>query len=178
MENHVAQQQNVGSVSAGRDDKRKKKSLAWLWALLALLALALLAFLLLRNAGDDDPEGVGLSGQECPEYAGKEGKDETTEVASDPEPFFGCQVAILGPIDQMLSADAFLVAVDGGDPIVVVRAEDADELSVEEGTAYGVEGTLEEELRLDDLGDVDQAGLDAYVGQPYVSADTVEPADS
>ena len=174
----MAEGRNVGSVSAGGHDTKKKRGLGWLWALLGLLLLGLLAFLLLRNAGDDDPEGVGLSGQECPEYAGKEGRDETSEVATAPEPFFGCQVAILGPIDQALSADAFLVAVEGGDPIVVVRAEDADELSVEEGTAYGVEGTLEEELRLDDLGDVDTAGLEQFEGQPYLSAVQTEESDS
>lgn len=176
----MAEQQTVGSVSHddGRTDKDKKKGLAWLWALLALLALALLAFLLLRNAGDDDPEGVGVSGQECPEYAGKEGRDETAEVSADPTPFLGCQVALVGPVERVLSADAFLLATEGGDPIIVVRAEDADALSVAEGTSFGVEGTVEEELRLDDLGDVDTTGLDELAGQPYVSADLAEPSGS
>lgn len=173
--------QDVGAVSAGQrgdDSGKKKKGLAWLLGLLALIALAVLAFLLIRNAGDDDPEGVGLAGQECPEYAGKEGRDETSEVATAPEPFFGCQVAILGPIEQVLSPDAFLVGAQGGDPILVVRGEGTDELSVDQEGDYGVEGTLEEELRLEDLGDVDTAGLDELAGQPYISADTVEVADS
>jgi hypothetical protein len=171
--------QDVGAVSAGQrgDDTRKKKGLGWLLGLLALLALAVLAFLLIRNAGDDDPEGVGLAGQECPEYAGKEGRDETSEVATAPEPFFGCQVAIRGPVEQVLSPDAFLVGAQGGDPILVVRGEGTDELSVEQDGDYGVEGTLEEELTLEDL-DVDTAGLEELAGQPYISADTVEVADS
>lgn len=173
----MAERQDVGSVSASHEGKRKKKGLGWLWGLLALLAIGLIALLLIRNAGDDDPEGVGISGQECPEYAGKEGKDETDEVSADPEPFFGCQVAVVGPVERALSDDAFLVAAEGGDPIVVVRAEDADPLEVEEGSAYGVEGTVEEELRLDDLGEVDPAGLEEFEGQPYVSADLAEPSD-
>ncbi|CAA9251691.1 MAG: hypothetical protein AVDCRST_MAG20-2300 [uncultured Acidimicrobiales bacterium] len=175
----MAEGRNVGSVSAGgRNDTKKKRGLGWLWALLGLLLLAALAFLLIRNAGDDDPEGVGLSGQECPEYAGKEGKDETVEVASDAEPFFGCEVAIVGPVERVLSPDAFLVATEGGDPIVVVRSEDAEGVEVEEGTGYGVEGTIEEQLRIDDLGDVDTAGLEEFEGQPYLSAVATEESDS
>ena len=173
----MAEQRTVGSVSAGGHDHKKKKGLGWLWALLALLGLAVLAFLLIRNAGDDDPEGVGLSGQECPEYAGKEGKDETVEVATDAEPFFGCEVAIVGPVDQQLSDDAFLLATQGGEPILVVRGDDADGFDVEQGSGYGVEGTLEEELVPADL-DVDTEGLEAYEGRPYVSAKIVEASDS
>ncbi len=172
----MEEQRTVGSVSAGGQDHKKKKGLGWLWALLALLALAVLAFLLIRNAGDDDPEGVGLSGQECPEYAGKEGKDETVEVATDAEPFFGCEVAIVGPVEQQLSDDAFLLATEGGEPILVVRGE-AEIFDVEDGAGYGVEGTLEEELVAADL-DVDTAGLEEYEGRPYVSAKLLEASDS
>ena len=136
----------------------------------------MLAFLLIRNGGDDDPEGVGLSGQECPEYAGKEGRDETVEVATDAEPLFGCEVAIVGPVEQQLGDDAFLLATEGGEPILVVRGEDAERFDVEQGAGYGVEGTLEEELVAADL-DVDATGLDAYEGRPYVSAKVLEPSD-
>ena len=174
----MADLRTAGSVSHEQDKKGKKKGLAWLWALLALLLLALLAFLLLRNAGDDDPEGVGVSGQECPEYAGKEGRDETAEVSADPTPFVGCQVALVGPVERVLSPDAFLLATEGGEPIVVIRAEDADAITVEEGTSFGVEGTVEEQLRLDDLGDVDTAGLEQLEGRPYVSADSTERSGS
>lgn len=175
----MAEGRNVGSVSAGgRDETKKKKGLGWLWALLGLLLLGLLAFLLIRNGGDDDPEGVGLSGQECPEYAGKEGKDETVEVATDAEPFFGCEVAIVGPVDRVVSDDAFLVAAEGADPIVVVRSEGADGVEFEQGSSYGVEGTIEEELRLDDLGDLDTTGLEEFEGQPYLSAKATELSDS
>ena len=173
----MAEQRTVGSVSAGGQDHKKKKGLGWLWALLALLALAVLAFLLIRNGGDDDPEGVGISGQECPEYAGKEGKDETDEVATNADPFFGCEVAIVGPIEQQLSADAFLLATEGGEPILVVRGEGAEGFEVEDGASFGVEGTLEEELVAADL-DVDAAGLEAYEGQPYVSDKILEASDN
>ena len=173
----MANQRNVGSVGTDRDD-RKKKGLGWLWALLAILALAVVAFLVIRNAGDDDPEGIGLSGQECPDYAGKEGRDETVEVATDATPFFGCAVAIVGPIEEMLSDDAFLVATEGGDPILVVRADGADTIDVVEGDGYGVEGTVEEALQLDDLGDADTTGLDEFEGQPYLSATLAEPSGS
>src|SRR3712207_1640523 len=135
----------IGATSL-RDREQKKKGLWWLWLLLGLLVLGLIALLIARNAGDDDPEGVGVSGQECPDYAGREGKDETDEIASDPSPFFGCEVAVAAPVVQVLSEDA---AVLEGD-IVVVRGEGADTWEIEEGALVGVTGTMREELDEDD----------------------------
>lgn len=162
----MSDQRPIGSVSIADDDRdRRKKPLWWLWLLLALAAAAIVAFLVIQNAGDDDPEGIGTTGQECPDYAGFEGKDETSEVVADPSPFFGCEVAVSAPAAELLGEDAVLLEGD----ILVVRSEGAEPWQVTLGEMTGVVGEVEEELESED------PALEAYVGQPYIDADSAGP---
>lgn len=176
-----AQGSSTGSVSGGR----RTRGLGWLWALLGLLVLvaAIVAvFLVVRNAGDDDPEGIGVSGQECPEYAGNEGRDETVEVAAEPPPFFGCQVTVLATVSEVV-ADGVVVlegGETGGEPIVVVRSDGADAFDgAEAGVLVRVDGEIEEELDVAEvverLDGVDEADLEPFAGQPYLDTDNLRP---
>ena len=155
----------IGSTSLRDREPGKKKGLWWLWLLLALAVIALIALLVARNAGDDDPEGVGVSGQDCPDYAGAEGKDETTEIADDPSPFFGCEVAVAAPVVRMLGEDA--AELEGG--IVIVRGDGVDTWDVSEGAVVGVTGEMNEEL------ESDEADLESVQGQPYIDVDEAGP---
>jgi hypothetical protein len=161
----MSEQDPVGSVST-REPEGKKKGLWWLWLLLALLVLAAIAaFLIARNGGDDDPEGVGVSGQQCPDYAGSEGKDETPEIASDPSPFYGCQVAVAAKVGAMLGTDA--ARLDNG--IVIVKSDGATNWDVAVGQLVGVTGTMEEKL------DSNDPALASVNGTPYIDVDEAAP---
>lgn len=163
-------------------DRDGKGGKGLLWLLLGLLALALIAlaiYLIAQNASDDDDEGAATGASNCPAYAGDAGQDETAEVATDPEPFFGCEVAIIGPAEQVFGTDAYQLGGGEGGPILVVRAADAEPFSFKTGDATSVEGTVEEELDAaalaEDMGeDFDPATLEEFEGKPYVSATTAE----
>lgn len=173
---------NQAGAAALRDGDGGKKGKGLLWLLLGLLALALIGlaiFLIVQNAGDDDEEGIDVSGQDCPEYAGNEGKNETAEVATDPEPFFGCKVSLIGPAETVFGGDAYLMGGGEGDPILVVRGADADAFDFKQGDPTNAQGVVEEKLDAAALAedmsqDFDPEALKDYEGKPYVSAEKAE----
>jgi hypothetical protein len=116
--------QNIGSTSTKGGGDGRKWGAWWLWLLLPLLLVAALAALLAaRNAGDDDPEGIGLSAQECPDDAG------------EAQPRKGSGSCATSAVSSLPAT--------GDEPVLVPRADGADAAHfVEfEGRPY-VEGEL------------------------------------
>lgn len=172
---------NQAGANALRDrDGKKGKGLLWLLLGLLLLALiALAAYLIYQAVTDDDDDGSATGGRDCPASAGAEGANETAEVATDPEPFIGCEVSLIGPAETLFGTDAYLMGGGEGGPILVVRKADADPLEFAEGDNTNAQGVVEEKLDTaavaEDLGeDFDPAALEAYEGKPYVSAEKAE----
>jgi hypothetical protein len=172
----MAQRTDVGSRSAraGGAGGAPKRKLGWLWLLIPLVLLAgLIALLVANNAGDDDTEGVTLSGDDCPGYAGEEGKDETEELAADAGPFLGCKVAVAGPVGRVIDEKGFELQGDqtGGRPILVVVGSD-EESAIRQGELVRVSGELKEKLDPQDLPDgVDSGAYAPLAGRPYILAE-------
>ncbi len=74
-----------GAVSVGDPEGRRKRGLAWLWALLALALIAAAAvFLLARNAWDEgDDSGLDLTND--PSRSGEDADDASTDERSSDE---------------------------------------------------------------------------------------------
>ena len=72
----------TGSTSAG-GERRRKRGLGWLWALLALAAIAaLVIFLIARNAGDEGDDDGNLDTTNEESSSGEGGDDPATDERS------------------------------------------------------------------------------------------------
>ncbi|MBA2624455.1 MAG: hypothetical protein H0U89_02435 [Acidimicrobiia bacterium] len=174
---------SVGAVAVRGGHGRRLGWLLLLSLLLLLLLAALALWAITANAGDDDAEGFDLSYGDCPSYSGTEGRNETAELAENPERFEKCTVAIDGTVVEAPGEGVLRLEDEAGgsQPIVVIVPPDADSVSVSEVDVVQVvgraKGSFDAGSTAEDLG-IEPALLDDADGQSYVRADTVEVASS
>ena len=178
----MSNRDQVGSVSAG---ERRRRGLGWLWLLLGLLLLlvAFAVYAVLANVADgDDAEGFDLTFGDCPSYAGPEGKDETTELAAEPERFEGCDVDIIAPVSEVVDENVAVLegAETGNQPIILVRGDGDDPLDLEVGDPLELQGTAKASLDpaqlAEDFGG-DQAAYGGLADEPFVVVKRISASD-
>lgn len=151
---------------------------------------AVLAAVLLSGCGDPEPvpeedrPSVGVPGVE--DTTGPPGEPESPDemavddLMADVEEFAGDDVTVTGGVAQVLTEQAFSLAVadPGGTPLLVVVDDTA---GLEAGGEVTVVGSFEDDFRVPDAEsflatDLDESVLGELEGQPYIAAEDVEPA--
>jgi hypothetical protein len=168
----MSEPNEVGSVDDGEDYRPRSGRL---WLLAPVLLLGVLVYILLANLADgDDAVGIDFTFGDCPSYAGAGGRDETEELASDPQRFAECEVEVIGTVYEV--KDVNLVIVRGPEtgerPILLVRGQGGDPIEVAGSDPIEVQGTARASLDAALLAERFDNDPDAYAefdGEPYVA---------
>jgi hypothetical protein len=160
-----------------------RRGSGWLWLLAPVLLLGVPVYVLLANLADsDDAVGIDFTFGECPSDAGPGGRDETTELATDPQRFTDCGVEVRAPVYEVV--DVNLVILQGpetGDRrIILVRPRSGDPMEVAGGDPVVVRGTARASLDAALLAEYFDAEPETYrefEDEPYVAVDRLSAAD-
>ncbi len=144
----------------------------WLWIVLGIAALAILAWILIQlfnaepSAGPE--EGIGIS-----------------DITENPQEYYGQDVNVSGEVGEILRPRAFTIGTQdeaAGGTLLVVGAREMSQIlegqELEGNEVAQVQGTVREfnitEIE-DEIGaDLDDGAFEEFEGEPVIVADTVD----